>query len=968
MLIGMFARSPYATLQHFLNTLGSTATELYEEEPADASLFPVSQLDWSRALQKGFGHTHLYSHQAESYRLMRQGKNLIITTPTASGKTGAFFPAIFEHLEQHSHATALFVYPLVALGQDQHQKLQEFREKGAFTWQVGVFQGNTRPEEVFSPNVRMVASNPDKLHWYLHHSGVQQFLANLQFLVLDEAHTYRGGFGSEVACLMKRLLMLSKNLGANPQIVMSTATIGNPREFASELSGAEAVEISRSGAQKHGKKYFLIDHQGQPRHFWDSVVEGSLIYNKKILVFFRSRSKAYNLHHTYSQVAKYRNFVHLYMSGTRDRDRRLSNFRQAQKGVMFATNALEAGIDIGDLEVVIIDGYPNSRMSFRQMAGRAGRIEKGIVLYIPATRADGVPNPLDAFYSNRYNFREMMIGAVEKAVIDAENEFIAPKHYQRHLYEVSVANSHPITTGRQLWNLRGTDAIKFAVITEEDWLNARNEQQQWHTLNDKALDMPSQHYAWMEKHPEALFYLDDKNYEVMRWQEITRRNGFEKIVAIICREIQPSDLLTRGIYDVAVKDRQNNHVNPISQIGTTKNNEMSELDDLGDLENKWQEMGNLSYLLKKATIEREYSGYVVLRRIFTRACVKCDRVSQDSSRICAHCGGHVKDQMKDQKISQYIYDHPVKLDPLQTYTLEVAIKSEFTENPEAVAHTLKHLLHKLIPEQISCDVNDLASTFNKDSNFRFFLYDDWQGGLGICRRAYENMPSLLRRAYQLATQDCCEDGCYACIQVGRCSSPYLPSSGDTAPVKRPVNKKATAQFLEAVLADDNLLESNNKKLQIASMCDDSRHSDLRQSRTTHNERLQNKPEQTLHSPSSPPLQPQAKAPLTQQGGQHRGTPNDPPPLAWQLQARKLFDIDGLNFTEISARLGVPSREIQRAISVMGPLRLRHPKFGEGMFLHGEFQGEKRQITVHFDRVGPKKLLVAFAKLDVIRAS
>lgn len=115
---------------------------------------------------------------------------------------------------------------------------------------------------VFRPGVRMVTATPDKLHWSLTQPGVREFLRNLSFLVLDEAHTYRGGFGSEVAGMLRRLLALARALGADPQVILSTATIGNPAEFARELTGVDAVEVSESGAARHGKRFVLADHRG----------------------------------------------------------------------------------------------------------------------------------------------------------------------------------------------------------------------------------------------------------------------------------------------------------------------------------------------------------------------------------------------------------------------------------------------------------------------------------------------------------------------------------------------------------------------------------------------------------------------------------------------------------------------------------------------------------------------------------
>ena len=214
--------------------------------------------------------------------------------------------------------------------------------------------------------------------------------------------------------MLRRLLDLARALGANPQVILSTATIGNPAEFARELVGIDAVEVCESGAARHGKRYYLADHRGQPRRFWDAVMNASAAHNLKVLAFFRGRSRAARLYSTYRAQPRYARAAHLYMAGTSDREGRLSEFRRSASGVMFATNALEAGVDIGDLEVVIIDGYPGSRMAFRQMAGRAGRVAPGLVLYLPALNDQGVPQPVDAFYSNTGNFHELRQGPDRK--------------------------------------------------------------------------------------------------------------------------------------------------------------------------------------------------------------------------------------------------------------------------------------------------------------------------------------------------------------------------------------------------------------------------------------------------------------------------------------------------------------------------------------------------------------------------
>ncbi|MEF2279531.1 DEAD/DEAH box helicase [Deinococcus sp. YIM 134068] len=863
------ARSPYARLEAFLrDILGGGTALLHEEEAAPAHTLNAVDLGWSEAVSRGFGFPEVFSHQAETYRLMRDGKHVIVTTPTASGKTGAFFPAVFERLERDPRATALFVYPLVALGQDQRDKLAAFRERGGFGWEIGAFQGGAQPNEVFREDVRMVTATPDKLHWSLTQPRVREFLSHLSFIVLDEAHTYRGGFGSEVAGMLRRLLDLARALGARPQVVLSTATIGNPAEFARELTGVDAVQVGESGAARHGKRYYLADHRGQPRRFWDAVVSASVTHNLKVLAFFRGRSRAARLYSTYRAQPLSARHTHLYMAGTSDREGRLTEFRRAGSGVMFATNALEAGVDIGDLEVVIIDGYPGSRMAFRQMAGRAGRIAPGLVLYLPALNEQGVPQPVDAFYSNAGNFRELVTGPIEKAVVEANNPYLSPRHRGRANEEFRAAGL-PAEVGPspKYWNLRGEGSAKFAVVEEADW------ETKGLRAFDTPLESPSQHYALTEKHEGAVFTLDGQGYKVTRWQEHPAGT------AILAQRFDAANLFTRGLYAIEVSP---------TRMG------------------EWVRRGALAYRHGEVTIRRRYTGFMMMRQVFERVCTGCDREPDPTERACRTCGSRIQDRMQDHKLSEHLYDDPLELPPFRTSALEIGVDARATEYPTAVAHTLKHLLQKVTPERVACDENDLAGAFREGRDNYFFLYDDWLGGLGVSRRAFENLDDLLGRALDLTARTCCKEahGCYECIAVSRCYAPFL-ASGE----RRPTDKHATRAFLQTLLGVQPAAELEPDAATL---------------------------------PEIPAL-----------------------PPAWPLQARELLDLQGLSLPEVSARLGIPSREIQRAVSTTSPLRVRHAKFGEGVLLQGFGQGERREVLAYFPGVGQKRLLLKFAGLTVI---
>jgi DEAD/DEAH box helicase domain-containing protein len=861
----------FFTLEAFLrDILGGSAALLHEEQPEAANAVPVGSLGWSKALQQGFGFGEVYSHQAETYTRLKAGEHVIVTTPTASGKTGAFFPAVFEALENDPAATALLVYPLVALGQDQREKLMAFRERGGYPWEVASFQGNASPESVFTPGVRMVTATPDKLHWSLTNPKMRAFLSTLRFIVLDEAHTYRGGFGSEVAGMLRRLLDLSRALGGQPQVVLSTATIGNPAQFARELIGVEVSEVRESGAARHGKRFYLADHKGQPRRFWDAVMASAQNHDLKALAFFRGRARAARLHGTYRVHPRYSGAAHLYMAGTSDREGRLSEFRRTHSGVMFATNALEAGVDIGDLEVVIVDGYPGSRMAFRQMAGRAGRVAPGLVLYLPSLDDRGVPLPVDAFYSNQGNFNQLLTGPLEKAVVEADNPYLAPRHKEREQEELFHAGLGQPVPGRKYWNLRGEGSAKFAVIEESDWDKHGGK------MFNAPLESPSHHYALVEKHPEAVFTLEGQGYKVKRW--VPGSEG----TAILVERYEAQHTFTRGLHATTVAPKE---------LGA------------------WKKRGTLAYRFGTVTIQRQYSGYSMMREVFERSCSNCEREPGLNERTCRSCGGRIQDKMQANKLSEHLYETPIRAAPFQTAALELGIDPRATEQPTAVAHTLKHLLQKLIPEKVACDEGDLAGVFRDGHETYFFLYDDWRGGLGVARRAYEQLDDLLWRALELCRKPCCQKGCYECIAVNRCFSPFLPSGE-----RRPTDKAATRAYLEALLGAEPL--------------------------------------------AVPAL---AETPFMAEPAAAAEIVN----TSWAVQARELLDLHGLSLPEVSARLGIPSRDIQRAVAKTQPLKLRHAKFGDGAFVQGFYQGEKREVLVYFPGVGQKRLILKYAGLSVV---
>ena len=203
---------------------------------------------------------HLYSHQTEAINKARAGKNVAIVTPTASGKTFAFNIPVLEALTKDSQATALYLYPTKALTNDQLKVLREHKKTTGIQAYSNVYDGDTPQSQRASirENSKIILSNPYGLHQYLPwHYKWRSFLGNLKFVIIDEAHVYRGVFGSNVAMLLRRLIRVCNYYHTDPQIILSSATIANPQEHAKKLTGKDFEIVSNDGAPR-GKKSFLF--------------------------------------------------------------------------------------------------------------------------------------------------------------------------------------------------------------------------------------------------------------------------------------------------------------------------------------------------------------------------------------------------------------------------------------------------------------------------------------------------------------------------------------------------------------------------------------------------------------------------------------------------------------------------------------------------------------------------------------
>jgi DEAD/DEAH box helicase domain-containing protein len=430
--------------------------------PAQLTPFPPLPDPLPAALSRR-GISALYSHQAAAFESARRGENVVLATGTASGKTLAYNLPVFATLLENPSARALYLFPTKALTQDQfsvisHQ-LSVIHELRSTQYAIlpAFYDGDTptSSRSKIRQTANILLTNPDMLHTGIlpHHTNWNEFFRNLKFIVIDELHTYRGVFGSHVANVIRRLKRVAAFYGSHPQFILTSATIGNPKELAQRLIEEPVALIDRDGSSR-GERHFLIFNPPivdesiglRKSSIQESIrLAGDLLDNGvQGVVFARSRrSVEILLTHLQSEKKEERrknlsnglfpfsSFIRGYRSGYLPTQRREieQGLRNGSVRLVVATNALELGIDIGGLGAAILVGYAGSISSTWQQAGRAGRGEEAAAAVLVAS-----PNPLDQFLAHHpeYFFGQ----SPEHALVNPDHLLILLEHLRCALFEL----------------------------------------------------------------------------------------------------------------------------------------------------------------------------------------------------------------------------------------------------------------------------------------------------------------------------------------------------------------------------------------------------------------------------------------------------------------------------------------------------------------------------------------------------
>lgn len=418
-------------------------------------------------LEKGF--TRLYTHQNLSWQLIKEGKNIVIVTPTASGKTLCYNLPVLDSILKNPSARAIYMFPTKALSQDQRAELDETIKLLPEEIRIFTYDGDTPQDARKAIRARghIILTNPDMLHAGIlpHHTKWIKLFENLQYVVIDELHNYRGIFGSHLANILRRLKRIANFYGASPQFILSTATISNPLEMAEKITEEPVSLVDENGAPQ-GEKYFVFYNPpvvnkflGIRRSYVNESRRVASIFLKnglQTIVFAQSRLitevLVTYLKEDIEKTIQQKGLIRGYRGGYLPLKRREieKKLREGKIRGVVSTNALELGIDIGSLDVAVLAGYPGTITSTWQMAGRAGRKSgKSAAVLV------GTSSPLGQFIINNPDY--FFSKNPENALINPDNLSILVSHIECAAFEL------PFVEGEKFGSQEIGEILKFLV-------------------------------------------------------------------------------------------------------------------------------------------------------------------------------------------------------------------------------------------------------------------------------------------------------------------------------------------------------------------------------------------------------------------------------------------------------------------------------------------------------------------------
>jgi len=758
--------------------------------PAEAgryAAFPQHLSYAMRAALASRGITQFYSHQRAAFDATAAGKHIVVVTPTASGKSLCYHVPVIEAVRE-TRAKALYLFPTKALAQDQVAELLELNRAGALSVRAYTFDGDTPADARQAIRVHgdIVVSNPDMLHQAIlpHHTKWAQFFENLRYVVIDEVHTYRGVFGSHVANVLRRLRRICEFYGVAPQFIACSATIGNPKEHAEALIGADVEAITESGAPR-GERHILLwnppvinadlgiraSARSQSMRIARNAVRAAL----KTIVFASSRLMVEvltkYLKDVFDHDPRKPERVRAYRGGYLPTERRETEraLRAGSIDAVVTTSALELGVDIGALDVAVLNGYPGSIAATWQRLGRAGRRQRASLGVLVASS-----QALDQYIIRHPEF--FSSAPPETARIAPDQLLILLDHIRCAAFELPFARGDRFGT---------TVADDFLDVLAESGVLHR-EGGRWDWIADS---YPAQ--------AVSLRSVADGNFVV-----IDRTDGKQTIIAEVDFSGAALTLYEGAIYMVQSQPFQ-----------------VETLD--------WQG--------RKAFVTQTSADYYTDAIDFTKL-KELERFDGANSgrgtchhgevHVVRHVSGYKKIRFYSHETIGYgpvaLPDHELQTSAVWWQVAQATLERAFASRQDALDGFLgaAYALHTTASLHVMAEARDLRKAVGSANGAAFatydakgrgqwrnadgkstplertsaflpsiYLYDNYPGGIGLSEPLFHKAPTLIGDALELVRACACTVGCPACV------GPVL--AGEESGERAPKHLAATALELFA---------------------------------------------------------------------------------------------------------------------------------------------------------------------------
>lgn len=747
-------------LMNFFQEIGEEKGIIFQKNlPAIEAVYGElsSPIHWrlEEILKKG-NLTSFYSHQVDAINAIKEGKNIVISTRTASGKSLCYNLPVIESIMGNISNKALYIFPSKALAQNQSARLEKYNYAfyyGDFNY--GIYDGDTPTEtrRKLRKNANIIITTPDMLHIGIlpNHEKWKHFFQNLKFVVLDELHTYRGIFGSNIAFVLRRFRRICHHYGSNPQFICSSATIANPLELARKLTLLDFELIGESGAPS-GEKTFLFWEPAQEEGPGRSInTEASLLLyhlissNVRTIVFTGTRVQAEIIMKTTqdllsgshsSLVDRITSYRAGYVAELRRRiERKLVSGEIL--GVV-TTSALEVGVDIGSLDACVIVGFPGSIMSVWQEAGRVGRRTGSSIVVVISSAS-----PHDQYYLHHGN--DFFNSNYETCIIDTDNPYITDGHLRCASYEL------PLSEGDEYYF--GSSLLPFIrAYNEKNYLFYKEHRFHWNIDN---------------YYPAEDFHLrssSGENYEIVNNSPPCNTLGY--------------------IYKRNVKFYFHPDAIYIHQGETFR---VLELDEKK----------------KKIYVVGDEAGYYTKPQIITE--VEISPVKDTMFKEIYHGKLKIKEKCTSYRqiellTGMYLKTLPLNLEAsvMETtgfwFTLSGSVQKTLRNAGLDISGGLYgtgHVISCIIPVFTLCETGDIGTAVNPfhpvTGKPTVFIYDRHPGGIGYALKGAVLFPHIVNQAFDLVMRCKCENGCFKCIYSS--TSPYPENY---------LNKTATLFILEGL--------------------------------------------------------------------------------------------------------------------------------------------------------------------------